>query len=170
VPCIQLLHCIESEVTGGLSTLVDGFTVTEDLKKENPEFYKILSEVKVRFKFIDKEVVLEDWSELIKLDDDKNFKQVRFSPRLDYVPILEKDELDLYYKARKKLSEMYNSEKYRIEFKLAPKDLMMMDNYRLLHGRTSYEVKEGNRFLQGCYIDYDSTEGKLRHLKRKFNL
>ena len=170
VPCIQLLHCIESQVTGGLSTLVDGFTVTEDLKKENPEFYKILSEVKVRFKFIDKEVVLEDWSELIKLNDDKTFKQVRFSPRLDYVPMLEKEKLDLYYKARKKLSEMYNSKKYRIEFKLAPKDLMMMDNYRLLHGRTSYEVKEGNRFLQGCYIDYDSTEGKLRHLKRKFNL
>ena len=169
VPCIQILHCIENEVTGGLSTLVDGFTVTEDLKKEIPEFYKILSEVKVRFKFIDKEVVLEDWSELIKLNDDKTFKQVRFSPRMDYVPMLDKEKLDLYYKARKKLSEMYNSEKYRIEFKLAPKDLMMMDNYRLLHGRTSYEVKEGNRFLQGCYIDYDSTEGKLRHLKRKFN-
>ena len=170
VPCIQLLHCIESEVSGGLSTLVDGFTVTKDLKNENPEFYKILSEVKVRFKFIDKEVVLEDWSELIKLNDDKTFKQVRFSPRLDYVPILEKDKLNLYYQARKKLSEMYNSKKYRIEFKLEPKDLMMMDNYRLLHGRTAYETKEGNRFLQGCYIDYDSTEGKLRHLKRKFNL
>ena len=170
VPCIQLLHCIVSEVSGGLSTLVDGFTVTEDLKKENPDFYKILSEIKVRFKFTDKNVVLEDWSELIKLDDNRNFKQVRFSPRLDYVPMLDKEKLDLYYKARKKLSEMYNSEKYRIEFKLAPKDLMMMDNYRLLHGRTSYEVKEGNRFLQGCYIDYDSTEGKLRHLKRKFNI
>ena len=170
VPCIQLLHCIESEVTGGLSTLVDGYTVTEDLKTQNPNFYKILSEVKVRFKFIDKEVVLEDWSELIKLNNDQTFKQVRFSPRLDYVPILEKDELDLYYKARKKLSEMYNSDKYRIEFKLTPKDLMMMDNYRLLHGRTAFETKEGNRFLQGCYIDYDSTEGKLRHLKRKFNL
>ncbi len=170
VPCIQLLHCIKSEVTGGLSTLVDGFTVTEDLKKENPEFYKILSEVKVRFKFIDKDIVLEDWSELIKLNDDKTFKQVRFSPRLDYVPMLDKEKLDIFYKARKKLSEMYNSEKYRIEFKLIEKDLLMMDNYRLLHGRTSYEVKEGNRFLQGCYIDYDSTEGKLRHLKRKFNL
>jgi len=170
VPCIQLLHCIESEVAGGLSTLVDGFTVTEDLKKQNPKFYKILSEVKVRFKFIDKDVVLEDWSELIKLNDDKTFKQVRFNTRLDYVPMLDKEKLDLYYRARKKLSEMYNSKKYRIEFKLAPKDLMMMDNYRLLHGRTSYETKEGNRFLQGCYIDYDSTEGKLRHLKRKYNL
>ena len=170
VPCIQLLHCIVSEVSGGLSTLVDGYTVTEDLKTENPDFYKILSEVKVKFKFIDKDVVLEDWSELIKLNDDKSLKQIRFSPRLDFVPILEKEKLDLYYRARKKLSEMYNSDKYRIEFKLEEKDLMMMDNYRLLHGRTAYKTSEGNRFLQGCYIDYDSTEGKLRHLKRKYNL
>jgi len=90
VPCIQLLHCIESKVSGGLSTLVDGYTVTEDLKNEYPEFYKILTEVKVRFRFIDKEVILETISPLIELNDDKNFKQVRFSPRLDYVPILEK--------------------------------------------------------------------------------
>ena len=49
---------------------------------------------------------MEDWSELIKLNDDNTFKQDRFSTRLDYVQILEKDEIDLYYKARKKLSEM----------------------------------------------------------------
>ena len=170
VPCIQLLHCIENEVSGGYSTLVDGYTVTENLKKNDPDAYKILTEVKVRFKFTDKNVMLEDWSELIHLDDEKNFKQVRFSPRLDYVPMLEKDKLDQYYKARKKLSDMYNSEKNRIEFKLEPKDLMMMDNYRVLHGRTKFDPEEGKRFLQGCYIDFDSTEGKLRHLKRKFNL
>ena len=170
VPCIQLLHCIENEVSGGYSTLVDGYTVSEKLKKEDPKAYKILTEVKVRFKFTDKNVMLEDWSELIHLDDEKNFKQVRFSPRLDYVPMLDKDKLDQYYKARKKLSDMYNSEKNRIEFKLAPKDLMMMDNYRVLHGRTKFDPEEGERFLQGCYIDFDSTEGRLRHLKRKFNL
>ncbi len=169
VPCIQLLHCIENEVSGGYSTLVDGFTVTENLKKENPNFYEVLTNTKVRFKFVDKEIILEDWSELIQLDENKNFKQIRFSPRLDYVPALEKKKLDLYYNARKKLSELYNSKKYKIEFKLESKDLLMMDNYRLLHGRTSYKTSEGNRFLQGCYIDYDSTEGKLRHLKRKFN-
>ena len=170
VPCIQLLHCIENKVNGGLSTLVDGLTVTEDLKTDHPEFYKILTEIKVKFKFIDKEVVLENWSPLIELSDDREFKQVRFSPRLDFVPVLDKDKLDLYYKARKKLSEKYNSDKYKIEFKLSAKDLIMMDNYRLLHGRTAYQASEGERFLQGCYIDYDSTEGKLRHLKRKFNL
>ena len=170
VPCIQMLHCIKNEVKGGFSTLVDGLTVTERLKKDYPNYYKILTETKVRFQFIDKDVVLEDWAEMIKLDEQGKLKQVRFSPRLDFVPLMDKEKLELYYSARKKISEFYNSDEYRIEFKLTSGDLLMMDNYRLLHGRTSYDANEGNRFLQGCYIDYDSTEGKLKHLKRKFNL
>ena len=169
VPCIQMLHCIENEVTGGLSTLVDGFTVTQKLKKDFPDFYEILTKIKVRFQFIDQKVVLEDWAEMIQLDESGNFKQVRFSPRLDFVPLIDKEKLDLYYHARKKISELYNSNEYKIKFKLSPGDLLMMDNYRLLHGRTSYDANEGKRFLQGCYIDYDSTEGKLKFLKRKFN-
>ena len=170
VPCIQLLHCIENEVGGGLSTLVDGLAVTEELKKEHPSFFQILTEIKVRFQFVDDNVVLEDWAEMIQLDENKRLKQVRFSPRLDFVPLMDKEKLEFYYAARNKISEMYNSEKFRIEFKLKPGDLLMMDNYRLLHGRTEYNANEGNRFLQGCYIDYDSTEGKLKHLKRKFNI
>ena len=169
VPCIQMLHCIVNEVNGGLSTLVDGFTVSEKLKKDYNDYYKILTEIKVRFQFIDQNVILEDWAEMIKLDEFGEFKQVRFSPRLDFVPLMDKEKLELYYSARKKISELYNSDKLRIEFKLLPGDLLMMDNYRLLHGRTTYNSNEGNRFLQGCYIDYDSTEGKLKHLKRKFN-
>jgi gamma-butyrobetaine dioxygenase len=168
VPCIQILHCIENEVNGGLSTLVDGLTVTEKLKKEHSKFYKILNETKVRFQFIDQDVVLEDWAEMISLDDQGELKQVRFSPRLDFVPLMDKEKLELYYSARNKISEFYNSDNYRIEFKLAPGDLLMMDNHRLLHGRTSYDANEGKRFLQGCYIDYDSTQGRLKHLKRKF--
>ena len=38
VPCIQMLHCIENEVSGGFSTLVDGYTVTQKLKNEFPRF------------------------------------------------------------------------------------------------------------------------------------
>ena len=170
VPCIQLLHCIENEVTGGLSTLVDGYNVSESLKKNYPEYYKILTETKVRFQFIDRSVILENWSEMIELDQNGNFKQVRFSPRLDFVPLIDKEKLELFYSARKKISELYNSDKFRIEFKLIPGDLIMMDNHRLLHGRTRYDANEGNRFLQGCYIDYDSTEGKLKHLKRELNI
>jgi gamma-butyrobetaine dioxygenase len=168
VPCIQLLHCIENEVTGGLSTLVDGFKVANYLKDNDSSFFDILTKIKVKFKFIDKDVVLENDGQLIELDENKNLKQVRFSTRMDYVPLLKKSQLDLYYKARKKISDLYNSKKFRIEFKLTPGDLLMMDNHRLLHGRTVYDISEGKRFLQGCYLDHDSSEGKLRHLKRSF--
>ena len=169
VPCIQMLHCIENEVSGGLSTLVDGYTVTEELREKYKEYYEVLTKTKIRFQFVDDTVVLDSWAEMIQLDEQKKFKQVRFSPRLDFVPLMEKNKLELYYSARNKISELYNSDKYRIEFKLSPGDLLMMDNHRLLHGRTTYNANEGKRFLQGCYIDYDSTEGKLKHLQRKFN-
>ena len=169
VPCIQLLHCIKNKVSGGFSTLVDGFKVAAHLRKNNPDYFKILTKVKVKFKFTDKEIILENRGELIELDEQDNFKQIRFSTRLDYVPVLKKKQLELYYKARKEISSLYNSEKFKIEFKLMPGDIMMMDNHRLLHGRTAYDANEGKRFLQGCYIDHDSSEGKLRHLKRKFD-
>ena len=170
VPCIQLLHCIENEVSGGFSTLVDGFKVAKHLRKNNPKYFEILTKTKVKFKFTDKDIVLENKGELIELDEEDNLKQIRFSTRLDYVPVLEKNKLDLYYKARKEISSLYNSERFKIEFKLMPGDILMMDNHRLLHGRTVYDVNEGKRFLQGCYIDHDSSEGKLRHLQRKFNI
>ena len=51
-----------------------------------------------------------------------------------------------------------------------PGDFMMINNHRLLHGRTVLDTNKGKRFLQGCYIYHDSSEGKFRHLKRKFDL
>ena len=170
IPCIQLLHCLKNEVKEGLSTLVDGFAVAEYLKKNNHDLFKILTETKVRFRFVDKTIILENWGELIELDHEKRIKQVRYSTRLDYVPALEKTKLKKFYKARKLIANLYASKKFEIRFKLEKGDLLMMDNHRLLHGRTAYDPSEGKRYLKGCYIDHDSTEGKLRYLERKFKL
>ena len=76
--------------------------------------------------------------------------------------MLEKNKLDLYYKARKK-ALLYNS-KNRIEFKLAPKDLMMMDNYRVRMEEKNLIRRRKKVFARLLYR-FDSTEGKLRHLK-----
>ena len=170
IPCIQLLHCIENEVKGGLSTLVDGFAVAEYLRKNHQDLFKVLTKTKVRFRFVDKTIILENWGELIELNENDKIKQIRYSTRLDYVPALNKKELEKFYEARKLIADLYASSKFEIKFRLKKGDLLMMDNHRLLHGRTSYDVSEGNRYLKGCYIDHDSTEGKLRHLERKFGL
>ena len=57
-------------------------------------------------------MILEDWAEMIQLDENSNFKQVRFSPRLDFVPLIDKEKLELFYSARKKYLNFYNSKKF----------------------------------------------------------
>ena len=164
VPGIQLLHCIANESTGGDSSLVDGFSVAEYLKENYEDFYKILTQTNVNFKFTDVDVILENKSKLIELDSDGNFKQISFSGRLDYVPLLNDKDLETFYKARKCMYELCNSDQFKIKFRLSKGMIAMFDNLRTLHGRTKFDPNTGFRHLQGCYIDHDSTEGKLRRL------
>ena len=119
------------------------------------------------FRFTDKDVILENWGSLIELDNKNNFKQIRFSGRLDYVPALHPEQLNIFYKARKKLYELCASKDFVINFRLDSGMLLMFDNHRLLHGRTKYDPSSGHRHLQGCYIEHDATEGKLRRLLTK---
>ena len=165
MPGIQILHCISNEAKGGDSSLVDGYAVAEYLKINEPEMFEILTNTDVLFKFVDKDIILENYGKLIELDHNGKYLQSRFSGRLDYVPYLDPLQLEKFYAARKKLFHLYESEEFELNFRLDSGMLMMFDNIRVLHGRTEYDVNTGFRHLQGCYIDHDSTEGKLRRLK-----
>ena len=164
IPGIQLLHCIVNQVVGGDSTLVDGLAVADYLRKNEKNYFDILTSTDVLFRFTDKDVILENWGKLIELDSKKYFKQIRFSGRLDYVPALDPKELSVFFKARKRLYELCASKNFAINFRLNSGSLIMFDNHRLLHGRTKYDPSSGHRHLQGCYIEHDATEGKLRRL------
>ena len=170
IPGIQILHCIKNDSKGGHSTLTDGFAVAEYLRKKHKNFFKLLTTVKIRFSYVGKNTILENWGETIELDKNNSLKRVRLSPRLDYVPVLKKDQLNQFYKARSFFIKLCNSRKFMIQFKLEPGDLIIMDNYRTLHGRTAFSMNVGERCLEGCYIDHDSAESKMKYLKRKFNI
>ena len=170
IPGIQILHCIKNDSKGGHSTLTDGFAVAEYLRKKHKNFFKLLSTVKIRFTYTNKNTFLENWGATIELNNDSSVKKVRLSPRLDYVPVLKKEELNKFYNARSFFIKLCNSKKFQIKFKLEPGDIMMMDNYRTLHGRTAYTMEVGERHLQGCYIDHDSAESKMKFLKNKFKI
>ena len=170
IPGIQILHCIKNDSKGGHSTLTDGFAVAEYLRKKHKNFFKLLTTVKIRFSYVGKNTILENWGETIELNKNNSLKRVRLSPRLDYVPVLKKDQLNQFYKARSFFIKLCNSRKFMIQFKLEPGDLIIMDNYRTLHGRTAFSMNVGERCLEGCYIDHDSTESKMKYLKRKFNI
>ena len=170
IPGIQLLHCLKNDSVGGHSTLTDGFAIANHLRRKYPRYFQLLSSIKIRFTYQDSKTILENWGETIELNSDSTIKRVRLSPRLDYVPVLKKDKLDLFYKARSLFIKLCNSKDFMIEFKLKPGDIMIMDNYRTLHGRTSYNMSIGERHLQGCYVDHDSVESNLKNLKRRYNI
>jgi len=169
VPGIQILHCIVNEATGGDTTLVDGYSVCEYLRKNNKSYFDTLTSTEVLFRFIDKDIILENKGKLIELDSNGNFKQIRLNGRSDYVPLLDKDRLTKYYKARKFLFKLCNSLDFQIKFRLKKSTLIMFDNHRLLHGRTKFFPNTGLRHLQGCYLGHDAAEGKLRLLKSLSN-
>lgn len=168
VPGIQLLHCLVNDTSGGFSTLVDSITVAQTLKAEDPKGYQLLSQIAVRFRFFDNDTELVGYHPIIEEDHNGNIMGIHYSPRLDDLPLLDEPRLQAYQAARKRLSELLETPRFEKKFKLDPGELMMFDNNRVLHGRTSFDPSEGHRHLQGCYIDRDAPKSHYRLLARKY--
>ena len=164
VPGIQLLHCLANRSTGGKSTLVDGLAVAEALRARDPQAYRILSSVAVRWVYAHGATYMVDYAPIIEHDAGRQIAGIRFSPKLDFVPLLPEAELTAFYAARRTLSAMLKSDEFEIQFLLQAGDLVMFDNRRLLHGRTAFDPNEGLRHLQGCYIDIDTPRSLYRVL------
>ncbi len=164
VPSIQFLFCIENSCEGGDSTVVDGFKVASDLKDKKPEVFETLSKTLINFKFKDKDAILEKTGKIINLSERGELKQIKYSNRLDFVFYQKPEQLERFYESKRLMHEMINSDKYVLKFHLDPGSLLIMNNYRTLHGRTSYNTSEGSRWLQGLYIDHDSAESKYKLL------
>ena len=158
VPSIQYLHCLANEVEGGLSTLVDGMAVAEAIADENKAWTEALETIPVRFRYDGPTGIYEDTAPLISRDYRGLVNHIRFSPRLDYVPALNPDNLTTFYNARRRMHELANDSAFQIQFPFRPGTLLMMNNYRLFHGRTAFNGKQGYRHLQGCYIDHDGPQ------------
>lgn len=164
VPGIQLLHCLVNETTGGLSTLADSLKVLERLRQEDPDGYSLLKSVPVRFRFVDAGTELITRRTMIQTDDDGRPTGVHYSPRLDALPLLSDVQTRQFHRARQRLGELLTDSMYEARFALAAGELMLFDNSRVLHGRTSYDPTEGHRHLQGCYLDADGPRERFASL------
>ncbi|MGH8140054.1 MAG: TauD/TfdA family dioxygenase [Steroidobacteraceae bacterium] len=167
VPGVQLLHCLINETTGGLSTLVDGYAAAEALRAQDPAAFELLARTPVRFRYRDTDTELVASASPIEVDGTGRVQAVNFSPRLDYVPLRPPQELATYFRARRAFDRLLRSPAFEIRFLLNSAELVMMDNRRLLHGRSGFDPAEGLRHLQGCYIDIDGPRSQYRVLRRR---
>ena len=168
VPTIQILYCLENSVSGGDSTVVDGFNVALRLKNENPDYFNLLSKYCARFEFNGKSGVhLQSRRPIIELTPDGELITIRFNNRsaapFTDVPY---EDMDNYYKAYRAFSNIINDPSLAVNFKLNPGECFIIDNTRVLHARTAYSG-EGKRWIQGCYVDKDGLLSTILTLSKK---
>jgi gamma-butyrobetaine dioxygenase len=166
-PGVQLLHCLESEAPGGDTLLVDGFAAAEQLRQEAPEHFAMLVRVPASFRFADKEADLNTRTPLISLDDEGRITAVHFNNR-SFAGIDVAEELvEPWYAAYRAFAAILKRPEREVIFRLGPGDVVVMQNERALHGRTAFDPNKGRRRLQGCYVDKDGMESRMRVLRRK---
>jgi len=165
VPTLQILACIENSAKGGDSTVVDGFAAAERLEAEDARAFDLLSRYSARFEYAGEAGVrLRARRPMIELSPEGQLQQIRFNSRsiapLTDVPF---DEMQAYYAAYRRFSDIIDNPAMAVRFKLAPGEAFIVDNTRVLHARTGYSGS-GSRWLQGCYADKDGLLSKLAAL------
>jgi predicted HD phosphohydrolase len=145
---------------------VDGFRVAEDLRKLNPQAFRLLSNVQLEHFFSSADESYSHRGSTIQLDDQGRVRSFRYN-QANRRPLDVPSELMLpMYEALKEFTNMIRSPEYLLKFRLKEGDMLVFNNHRLLHGRTSYDPQVIGRHLNGCYLDLEQFESKCSIMHR----
>lgn len=174
-PGVQLLHCLKAadparygQEAGGKSFFVDGFYAAQWLRYNYPEQFKILSTTPVMFSFLDAERdrwFRETWP-VISVDYMGKLKDIHYSLFAMRPPLLPQDQVATYYEALRLFAKRVEQSTLQYSFYLSPGDLVVMNNRRILHGRTAYDPTKVDRHLKGCYMDLDELKSLYEKMRK----
>ena len=158
------LHCLKNSDSGGENSLADGFNIAHNIKEKNKKTFNTLTNYKTFFRYKDKDTCLENSCSLIELDDNKNVIQVRFNNRTEVLPYDTIENTKKYRDARKKFWNEITNEENNLIIKQEPGDMLIIDNYRIFHGRKGYIDKSNSRYFRQGYMDRDILQSKFKLL------
>jgi len=165
-PTIQLQHFLRTDAAGGAATLVDGFMVAADLAEARPDLYHLLATVPLHFHFRDDTSEHEHDATVLDVDGSEQLRAVRFSNHSAQPFLIDPQLMERYYEAYTMFGQMRESATCRLQLDLQAGDLYIIDNRRVLHGRTGFSGG-GARHLQSCYIERDEFISRLAMLDRQ---
>jgi len=166
VPTLQVLYCLEDAAEGGESLVVDGFAAAKRLQAEDPAGFALLTGYCARFTYRGRgDVALTARRPIVELAPDGELLAIRFNNRsMDALTDVPYEVLPDYYRAYRHLGDIVEDPAMAVTFKLAPGACFIVDNTRVLHGRTAF-AGGGSRWLQGCYADKDGLNSTLTLLR-----
>jgi gamma-butyrobetaine dioxygenase len=165
-PGYQFLHCLANAATGGGSLFADGFALAEDLRAEDAEAFRLLSEIPIPFRFHDEEADIRVHQPVIQLGRQGHVTEIRYNAHIAATFDMPADVMPAYYRAYRALMAKTRDPAYQLTFKLTAGEMVVFDNRRVLHGRESFDPATGFRHLHGCYVDRGEFASRLRLLAR----
>ncbi len=180
VPTLQLLYCLENAASGGENQVVDGFRAAMQLYSENPVYFDLLSRYCVNFEFRGQAgTALTTSMPMIELRGQQELRCIRYNNRsaaaITDVPF---EHMEMFYAAYRRFGEIIDDPENQLQFKLNPGECFLVDNLRVLHARSAFELAAtdssdgsdaGGRWLQGCYPDRDGLLSTLAVLEQRLH-
>jgi gamma-butyrobetaine dioxygenase len=162
---VKILGCLDDAAEGGESTLVDGFMAAARLRAERPAAFAALATTAVTFARTDARGELRATRPVISVDPRGQIREIRFAS--SYLSPLRgpASEIIAFYDAYRAFDQLLANPELTLTFRLRPGDCLILDNTRILHGRTGF-TNTGRRHLQACWTDLDGLASGLAMLER----
>lgn len=165
-PGLQFLHCLINDATGGESILVDGFKIAEHIRQYHPKEYQALSQYPLSFYNKDANSDYRFDAPVIGTDNSGAFTEIRLANFLRGPLAIAPEQVIALYAGYRLFIALTREQRFQFFHRLSAGELIVFDNRRVLHARNAFDLKQGARHLQGCYLDTDELTSKIRVLER----
>ncbi len=158
-PGLQLLLCCDYDAEGGESIMVDGFKIAEIIKQTESNYFNVLTKVDVPGRYLGDGVELIARRPVFKLDKGDKLIQVSFNnyDRSDFR--LPNNQIQAFYGSIRLFDKLANENSMQWRKILKPGQMLIFNNWRILHGRSEFK---GKRKMAGCYINKEDFESSCR--------
>mmetsp|Transcript_52685 Transcript_52685/g.125450 ORF Transcript_52685/g.125450 Transcript_52685/m.125450 type:complete len:500 (+) Transcript_52685:114-1613(+) len=165
-PGLQIFFCLQADPKGGDTVLVDGFRIAEAVKAKDPEAFEVLCTTPLAFQHKDPENHVVAIHHVFGTDASGRVTRVHINGLDRDTLLLPPAQIPAFYRAWRCLQDVMWDPAHQVVVKLVPGDLLVINNRRVLHGRTAFNSSSG-RSLVGGYISYEDFTSKLRVLEAR---
>ncbi|NKB65857.1 MAG: DUF971 domain-containing protein [Candidatus Latescibacteria bacterium] len=148
-PRLQILYCMRRATSGGESLLADALQAAHYLRDLDRHAFAVLTETPVLFDRRQKEFSSQTSFPILTFAEGQ-FVQIRSSYFTLAPQALPFDQMEQWYRAYQKFTRLIEQPEHQFNFALEPRDFILYDNYRMLHGRRAFS---GPRWMRGIYLD-----------------
>ncbi|KAJ3258415.1 hypothetical protein HDU77_002259 [Chytriomyces hyalinus] len=175
---LQLFHMTEFTGKGGKSLYVDGFKAAAQLQETYPEYYELLTQVCIpahsagdpktiiapsprSFPILNIDPITQDLYQVRFNNDDRSVIDGKTLIRINNSKTGAKVDVKEFYAALKCWVSILRDQENEVWIQLEPGFAVIVDNWRVLHGRSAFT---GHRRICGSYHGYDDYRSRVRDL------